>query len=54
MTGKSDDPHDDISNWISNLPEAHTDSPERTDERATGRAEQPDVQRKEPPMEKGR
>jgi len=54
MTGKGDDPHDDITDWISNLPEADTDSAKRTTERATRGSEQPDVQRKEPPMEKGR
>jgi hypothetical protein len=49
-----DDPHDDITQWIGNLPKTNTDSTERTTERDTRRPQQPDVQRKEPPVEEGR
>lgn len=51
---EEDDPHDDSTNWAGNLPKANINKPERTDKRDTGRTKQPDVQRKEPPMEKGR
>ena len=49
-----DDPHDDITDRLGNLPKAPTDSPECPTERDTGRAEQSDIQRKEPPVEEGR
>jgi len=49
-----DDPHDDITKWLGNLPKTNTDSTERTTERDTRRSQQPDVQRKEPPVEEGR
>ena len=49
-----DDPHDDITDRLGNLPKASTDSTECPTERDTGRPEQPDVQRKEPPVEEGR
>ena len=45
-----DDPHDDITDRIGDLPKADTDSTERSDKRDTGRPEQSDVQRKEPPV----
>lgn len=50
---KEDDPHDDITDWLGNLPKASTDSTKRPTERDTGGPEQPDVQRKEPPVEEG-
>ena len=49
-----DDPHDESTHWIGNLPQESNDSTERTDKRTTRRSKQPDVQRKKPPMEKGR
>ena len=49
-----DDPHDDITDRLGNLPKASTDSTERPAQRDTGWTEQPDIQRKEPPVEEGR
>ena len=51
---KEDDPHDDVTKWIGNLPKTNTDSTERTTQRDTRGQQQPDVQRKEPPMAEGR
>ena len=48
MTQERDDPHDDSTNWIGNLPKEGTDSTERTTKRTSRRAKQSDVQRKEP------
>ena len=45
-----DDPHDESTHWIGNLPQESNDSTERTDKRTTRRSKQSDVQRKEPPM----
>ena len=53
-TINEDDPHDDITDWLGNLPKAPTDSAQRSTECDTGGPEQPDVQRKEPPVEEGR
>ena len=52
--GEEDDPTDDVTHWVGNLPEPSTDSTERTDQRDTGRPEQSDVQRKELPVAKGK
>ena len=49
-----DDPHDDITDRLGNLPKASTDSTKRPAQRDTGRPEQSDIQRKEPPVEEGR
>jgi len=51
---KEDDPHDEVTHWIGNLPQESSDSAERTDKRTTRRSKQSDVQRKEPPMAEGR
>ena len=48
-----DDPHDDSTQWIGNLPKAGDDSPKRSTECDTGGTKQSDVQRKELPMEEG-
>ena len=48
--GEDDDPTDDVTHWVGNLPEPSTDSTERSDKRDTRRSEQSDVQRKEPPV----
>ena len=45
-----DDPHDDITDRLGDLSKADTNSTERSDKRDTGRPEQSDVQRKEPPV----
>jgi hypothetical protein len=45
---EGDDPHDDSTNWIGNLPEEGTDSTECTNKRTSRGAKQSDVQRKEP------
>ena len=47
---EEDDPHDDISDRLGDLPKKDTDSPKRTNKRDTGRTKQSDVQRKEPPV----
>lgn len=52
--GEDDDPTDDVTHWVGNLPEPSTDSTERTDQRDTGRTKQSDVQRKELPVAKGK
>jgi len=52
--GSEDDPHDESTHWIGNLPQESNDSTERTDKRTTRRSKQPDVQRKKPPMAEGR
>jgi hypothetical protein len=51
---KEDDPTDDVTHWVGNLPESSNDSAERTDQRTTGRPEQSDVQRKKLPVAKGK
>ena len=47
---EKDDPHDDITDNLGNLPKADTDSNERSDKRDTRRTKQSDVQREEPPV----
>lgn len=47
---EKDDPHDDITDSLGNLPKENTDSNERSDKRDTRRTEQSDVQRKESPV----
>ena len=42
-----DDPHDDITDRLGDLPKADTNSTERSDKRDTRRTKQSDVQRKE-------
>lgn len=49
-TGEDDDPSDDVTHWVGNLPQSSTYSSKRTDKRTVGRAEQPDVQRKKLPV----
>ena len=49
-----DDPHDDITDRLGDLPKTDTDSNERTIKRNTRRTKQSDVQRKKSPMAKGR
>jgi len=53
-SGEEDDPTDDVTHWVGNLPESSTDSTERTDKRNPRRAKQSDVQRKELPVAKGK
>ena len=48
-----DDPHDDITDRLGNLPKTDTDSNERPIKRNTRRTKQSDVQRKKPPMAEG-
>ena len=40
-TINEDDPHDDITDWLGNLPKAPTDSAQRSTECDTGGPEQP-------------
>lgn len=49
-----DDPHDESTHWLSKIREESTNRNERDAERDTRRKQQPNVQRKKPPMEKGR
>ena len=49
---EKDDPHDDITDRLGNLPKESTDSPKRTDKRDPGRSKQSNVQRKKPPVAK--
>ena len=49
-----DDPHDDITDRLGNLPKAPTDSDQRSTECDTGGPQQSDIQRKEPPVEEER
>ena len=53
-SGEEDDPTDDVTHWVGNLPESSTDSTERTDQRDPRRTKQSDVQRKELPVAKGK
>lgn len=50
MEGQEDDPSDDVTHWVGNLPKSSDDSVERSDKRPAWRAEQPDVQCKELPV----
>ena len=47
-----DDPHDDITDRLGDLPKADTDSAKRSDKRDTRGSKQSDVQRKESPVAK--
>lgn len=47
-----DDPHDESTHWIGQIPKEDTDSNERTDKRSTRRSEQPNIQRKKLPVAK--
>ena len=47
-----DDPHDDITDRLGDLPKADTDSTKRSDKRDTRGSKQSDVQRKESPVAK--
>ena len=51
---EDDDPHDESTHWLGKIREESVDSNERDTERDTRRKQQPNVQRKEPSMEKGR
>lgn len=48
---ESEDPHDDSTHWVCNLPETHSDRSERIAERDLGRPKQSDIQCKELPLE---
>ena len=48
-----DDPHDDITDRLGDLPKTDNDSNERTIKRNTRRAKQSDVQRKKSSVAKG-
>jgi hypothetical protein len=48
--GPEDDPIDDSTHWIGNLPETPTDSTECPTERDTGRPQQSDILSKKPPV----
>ena len=48
-----DDPHDDITDRLADLPKTDNDSNERTAKRNIRRTKQSDVQRKKPPVAKG-
>jgi hypothetical protein len=54
MGEEQDDPTDDVTHWVGNLPKSSDDSTERSDQRPTGRTKQSDVQRKELPVAKGK
>ncbi len=45
-----DDPHDDITDRLGDLPKENTNSTKRSDKRDPGRTKQSDVQRKESPV----
>jgi len=47
---EEDDPTDDVTHWIGKIPKESTYELERTDQRTTRRSEQPNVQRKKPPV----
>lgn len=46
-----EDPFDDCTHWVSNLPKTSRDCPKCTAERTARGQQQPNVQRKEPPVE---
>jgi hypothetical protein len=48
MTQEKDDPHDDSTNWIGNLPKEASNSTECPTKRDARWPQQSDVQRKEP------
>lgn len=47
-----DDPHDESTHWIGKILEENTNSAERSDKRTARRQQQPDIQRKKPPVAK--
>lgn len=47
-----DDPHDESAHWIGKILEENTNSTERSDKRTARRQQQPDIQRKKPPVAK--
>lgn len=47
-----DDPMDDSTHWVGNLPETPTDSAECPTKRHTRGSQQPDIQRQKLPVEK--
>lgn len=49
-----DDPHDDITDRLAELPKTSDDSDKHPDKRDTRRTNKSDVQRKKSPMAKGR
>jgi hypothetical protein len=49
-----DDPHDESTHWVGKIHQESSDSDKRDSERDTRREQQPNVQRKKPPMEKRR
>ena len=49
---EKDDPHDDITDRLGNLPKENTNSTKRTDKRDPGWSKQSNVQRKKPPVAK--
>ena len=51
---EDDDPHDESTHWIGKIHQESSDSDKRDSERDTRRKQQPNVQRKKPPMEKRR
>ena len=51
---KGDDPHDESTQWIGNLPKAGTNNAKHSTERDPRRKDEPDVQRKELPKTEGR
>jgi hypothetical protein len=46
-----EDPFDDCTHWVGKLPAPSRDCPECAAERTTVGKQQPNVQRKEPPLE---
>lgn len=54
MEGQEDDPSDDVTHWVGNLPEQGTDSSECTNKRTLGRQKQSDLQCKELSVAEGR
>ena len=50
MKQEKDDPHDDSTNWIGNLPKEGADSTECPTKRDARWPQQSDVQRKESPV----
>lgn len=51
---EDDDPHDESTHWIGKIHQEGSDSDKRDSERDTRRKQQPNVQRKKPPMAEGR
>lgn len=51
---EDDDPHDESTHWLGQIHQKSSDSDKRDSERDIRGKQQPNVQRKEPPMEKRR